>query len=523
MSDIVFRWLFCLLLVLSVGRLAPDAVAKDTRPNFLFIITDDQNADSLRAYNPQSTLETPVVDRLAREGMVFEVACYMGGFVAGVCVPSRHMIMTGRSLWHLPETLTSRYYENYPAGKCPPDILDHTLPAVFNRAGYSTMKTGKRGTSYAEANALFTVQKDESKVGDTDETGSAWHAEQVLSYLDQREKEGDEAPFLIFFGFSHPHDPRDEKAELLQKYGAVNYKDPEKSLSVNPKAPPLPINYLPSHPFDLGEPGLRDEVRVEGVWESREEAVIRNETGRYYACCDNIDTQIGRVWQRLEAMGEAENIYIFFTSDNGISLGRHGIQGKQHLYDHAWRVPFIVQGPGIQPGARVRGNIYLMDVLATLCDLAGIEAPSSNEGTSFRPVLEGKQDSVRDVLYAAYCGGTKPGIRAVRKGDWKLVLFDVLDGSVRQKQLFNLAENPHELLNEHHDPKIVKLTGNTPSPTQRNLADDPRYAEKLREMEDLLLQEMRQHDDPYRLWTQPSDSLTPLIDVMKNQNPKKSR
>jgi arylsulfatase A-like enzyme len=184
------------------------------------------------------------------------------------------------------------------------------------------------------------------------------------------------------------------------------------------------------------------------------------------------------------------------------------LQGKQHLYEHAWRVPLIVRGPGIQPGSRAAGNTYLLDVLGTLCDLAGIPAPATNEGVSFRPVLEGKRDTIRDVLYGVFCGGTKPGMRAVRKGDWKLVKFDVLDGTVRETQLFNLVENPHELLDQHHDPKVIALTRNTPAKHQRNLADDPRHAAKRREMEALLLEEMRRHDDPYRLWNQPTDGLT---------------
>ena len=120
--------------------------------------------------------------------------------------------------------------------------------------------------------------------------------------------------------------------------------------------------------------------------------------------------------EQLEATGELDNTYIFYTADHGIAIGRHGLQGKQNLYQHTWRVPFIVKGPGIKPGSRAEGNIYLLDVLATLCDLAGIPAPETNEGVSFRPVLEGKQPTVRDVLYGVYNGGTRPGMRSVKKG-----------------------------------------------------------------------------------------------------------
>jgi len=221
------------------------------------------------------------------------------------------------------------------------------------------------------------------------------------------------------------------------------------------------------------------------------------------------------VLERLGAMGELANTYVIYTSDHGMAIGRHGLQGKQNLYEHTWRVPFIVQGPGIPAGTRAKGNIYLLDVLATLCDLAGIPAPDSNEGISFRPVLEGKQSTVRDVLYGVYSGGTKPGMRCVKQGDWKLIKYDVLDGKVRETQLFQLAQNPHEFLVEHHADAVQSLVGTHPQPEQINLAGNPNYAAKLAEMESLLLAEMRRLDDPDRLWNQPTDG-RPAVDDGSN-------
>ncbi len=179
-----------------------------------------------------------------------------------------------------------------------------------------------------------------------------------------------------------------------------------------------------------------------------------------------------------------------------MAIGRHGLQGKQNLYEHTWRVPFIVKGPGIKPGSRVPGNIYLLDVLATLCDVSGIEPPKTCEGTSFKPVLEGQRESVREILYGAYCGGEKPGMRCVKQGDWKLIKYESEKLGVRETQLFNLAENPDELLAQHHDPDVIALTKYTPKPNQTNLAADPDYAGKLAEMETLLLAEMAQARRP---------------------------
>ena len=182
------------------------------RPNILFIIVDDQSPFDFGFYNPGSPWRTPNIYRLAAEGMFLDAAHHMGSWSSAVCTPSRHMIMTGRTVWHIPngprQTLNPHGAD--PA-RVPPGLEQYSLPAVFNRAGYATMRTCKTGNSYEAANKLFSVRRDAGKRGGTDDTGSAWHAEQVLSWLDQRAAAKDARPFLIHFGFSHPHDTRDGK------------------------------------------------------------------------------------------------------------------------------------------------------------------------------------------------------------------------------------------------------------------------------------------------------------------------
>jgi arylsulfatase A-like enzyme len=481
MKHILLLLIPCLLIPL------PNNAADTKRPNILFILVDDQSPFDLKAYDPKSPLDSPNLDRLAAEGMVFEGAYHMGSFSGAVCTPSRHMIMSGRTVWHLPIA---------PWGKnsCPPNLEQNTIPAVFNRAGYATMRTCKQGNSYEAANRLFTVRHDASKRGGDDQSGSTWHGDRVMDYLNTRETSKDTKPFLLYYGFSHPHDTRDGRPELLAKYGATNHTDPESLPSLHSKQPPLPPNYIAAHPFDTTHSDVRDEKQVSGVWNKRDEASIRNELGREMACSENIDIQIGRVLQKLEQTGELDNTYIIYTADHGISIGRHGLMGKQNLYQHTWRVPFIVKGPGIKPGSRVEGNIYLLDVLATLCDLAGITPPESNEGLSFKPVLLGQKPTVRDTLYGAYSGGSKPGMRTIKNGNWKLIQYEAPDRNVMETQLFDLSKNPDELLPEHGQP---------------NLAKDPAHAAKLVEMQNLLLAEMRRLEDPWRFSNQPSDNLPP--------------
>ena len=217
-----------IIITLAISLLAVSGQTEIKKPNILYIIVDDQSPFDFKFYNPNSQLNAPVIEKLAAEGMVIDGAYHMGSWVGGVCTASRHMIMSGRTVWHIPD----RKFRKPPANPnalnpnlVPADLVKNTLAAVFNRAGYDTMRTCKRGNSYDGANKQFNEVHDSTKRGGTAETGSAWHAERVLNYLNEREMKKDVDPFLIYFGFSHPHDVRDGTPELLKKYGAVNHRD----------------------------------------------------------------------------------------------------------------------------------------------------------------------------------------------------------------------------------------------------------------------------------------------------------
>ncbi|MEE2946720.1 MAG: sulfatase-like hydrolase/transferase, partial [Verrucomicrobiota bacterium] len=225
------RLLHAIAISLLIGTIEADT----RRPNFLFIIADDQSPLDFKFYNPKSQLNAPVIESLASQGMVIDGAYHMGSWVGGVCTASRHMIMSGRTLWHIPDKRRRVLNPNIKDPTLvPPDLAKFTLPAVFNRAGYDTMRTCKRGNSYEAANEQFTLRRDATRRGGTAEAGSAWHADQVLDYLNERDSKKEADPFLIYFGFSHPHDVRDGTPELLKKYGAVNHRDKNSLPPANP-------------------------------------------------------------------------------------------------------------------------------------------------------------------------------------------------------------------------------------------------------------------------------------------------
>ena len=124
-----------LTLLFSVGTIETSKAA-GKRPNILFIIADDQSPFDLKVYNPRSQLQTPNIDRLAAKGMVFDGAHHMGWWVGGVCTASRHMIMSGRTVWHIPDRGMRRLNPNgADPSRVPPNLANHTMAAVFNRAG----------------------------------------------------------------------------------------------------------------------------------------------------------------------------------------------------------------------------------------------------------------------------------------------------------------------------------------------------------------------------------------------------
>lgn len=475
-------------------------------PNFLFIIADDMDTYAVNRYRetePCETdsagnaypIDTPNIDRLADEGMIFHQARLMGANSGAVCTPSRTTIMTGKSTWERTVDVTAAT----------------TFPGIFNRGErdgqralpYATYRTCKSGNSYPTANVEFTVVNDATKRGNTDGYGSEWHAQWGIDYLtdwaDNHQEEG--KPFFIYLGFSHPHDTRlaRETPDLTGRYGCLNTTSPA-SIVLNSNAPPLPYNVLsctpvtyPAHPFDHGHLGVRDENTVPGMLQYRTEAVVRNEIGRNFACVDWIDQQLGLVLPRLEdpngdgdtSDSVVDTTYVVFTSDHGIAIGRHGLQGKQNLYEHTWRVPYIVRGPGIEAGTATDALIYLHETFPTFCDLAGLSLPDtidSNDGQSFRAVLEGTTNTHHDVIYGLYAGGDKPGIRAVTDGRFKLMKYDVDNNGTQVTQLFDLEANPFELLPEHGMP---------------NLATQPAYALIRQDLEEKLMEKRIEFADPY--------------------------
>jgi arylsulfatase A-like enzyme len=443
-----------LLLLCPFGGNAAD------RPNVLILVSDDQQADTIRALGNEH-IQTPNLDRLVARGTACTHAYCMGSTVGAVCVPSRAMFLTGRSLYRIEYNL-------------PPSIP--LIPEQFAKTGYVTHGIGKwhnGPASYARAFAgggsiffggmsnqfkvpVFDFQsdkkypKDRQKIGD--KPSSELFADSAVQFL--KGHKGDK-PFFLYVAFTSPHDPRTPPQEYARMY------DPAKL--------PLPKNFLPQHPFNNGEMTIRDEKLA--PW-PRTPEVIRRQIADYYGMISHLDAQVGRILKALDDSGQTKNTLIAFYGDHGLALGRHGLLGKQNLYEHSMKAPLIFAGPGVPPGKKSDAFCYLFDVQPTLCDLAGVKAPDGIDGRSLKQSLSGQAANHRDVIFCAY----GKVMRSVRDSRWKLIRYP----HINRSQLFDLQNDPDEIT---------------------DLAAKPEHAATLKRMNDLLIAQQKQFADTQALST----------------------
>lgn len=469
MIDPLFRLVAMAALLALVSTRATAAP-----PNILFLFADDQCFETLGALG-MTDIETPNLDRLARRGTTFTHAYNMGSWSGAVCVASRTMLITGRSLWRAHAVYDATDQERR-AGRL--------WPQLMSQAGYRTYFTGKwhirtdaakafdvarhiRGgmpnDTPAGYNRPLAGQPDPWSASDPQfggfwEGGRHWSevvADDTIEFLRAAPESGQ--PFFIYAAFNAPHDPRQSPQEYLDRYPLDRIAAPR--------------NFLPEYPYKdaIGcSHTLRDE-RLAPM--PRTEHAVRVHRREYYALITHMDAQIGRILDALQRSGQADNTWIFFTADHGLAVGHHGLFGKQNMYDHSLRVPLVVAGPGVQANAREPSLVYLQDVMATSLELAGVTKPEQVEFHSLLPLLRGERSpAARESIYAAYLELQ----RAVIHDGWKLIAYP----QAKALRLYHLANDPQEM----HD-----------------LAAEPQYARRKQVLFERLLALAREQDDPLDL------------------------
>jgi arylsulfatase A-like enzyme len=381
---------------------AARAAAKQ-RPNIVLLNTDDQRFDTIHALG-NDEIHTPNLDSLARRGMNFRNFYSQGGMVSAMCLPSRTMLMTGKSLFRIP------------GPKDPPGNMP-LLPKAFERAGYVTYHYGKKGNNYVPASEAFQTTLYAPIEVEVREQASEAMADAAVGFL----RSCDPAkPFFAYLAPPTPHDPRVAPKKFMDMYDPAGIR--------------LPKNFMPLHPFDYGDPGTRRDENLAPF--PRTPEVMRRHIADYYAAITCLDYHVGRVLEELERSGRSRNTIFVFMSDQGLAVGgRHGLMGKQNLYEE-FKGPLIFAGPGI-PHGESDALLYMHDLFPTLCQLAGIEIPAGLEGTGFAPIVRGKNQVGHRYLFAAYTDCQ----RMIRDRRYKLIWYP----KAKRFQLFDLVRDPWEM------------------------------------------------------------------------------
>jgi arylsulfatase A-like enzyme len=418
------------------------------KPNVLFLYSDDQSFETIRALG-HTDIDTPNLDRLVARGTTFTHAYNMGSWHGAICVASRTMLLTGKTVWRAkaaeknlgddvaakrfwPQRMAAQGYETYFSGKwhISTEVAQAFDQVINIRQGMP--RDVKEGYNRPLPGKPDPWSPSDPKFGGFWQGGKHWSevlGDDSIGFLEQAAKS--DKPFFMYLAFNAPHDPRQSPKEYVDRYPLDRIK--------------VPQNFLPEYPQkeEMGAgKGLRDEKLAPFP---RDENAIKVNRQEYYAIITHMDAQIGRILDALEKSGKADNTWIFFTSDHGLACGHHGLMGKQNMYDHSLRVPFLVTGPGVKAGAKIDAPIHLQDAMATALDLAGADSEGI-EFQSVRPLLAGETGGL-DAVYAAYMDTQ----RAVIHDGWKLILYP----EAKVAKLFHLAEDPQEMKDLAADPAMA--------------------------------------------------------------------
>src|SRR6056297_651904 len=440
------NWIVIAASLTSLGGAVADEKQSQIR-NVLFVISDDLKASALGCYD-NTICQTPNIDRLAKEGVLFRRAYCQGTW----CLPSRQSFMyskyQGPGERTLGEYLRQKDFYTARVGKIfhmrvPGDIIDGTDgPDVieswterFNSPGREAHTPGdyaclnlniftddeeNRQSTRMPHRMFVTVEYD----GDGSDQPDAKSASKAIELLQQRHED----PFFLAVGLVRPHYPMVAPREFFDRY--------------DHQAIPLPE--VPDDDLDDIPPaGLRGTTNGNNRIGNYPENQQRMWAG-YYATVTFMDRQVGRILDELDRLGIRDQTAVVFTSDHGYHLGEHTHWQKNNLHEEVTRVPLIIAAPGF-PRGQSDALVELVDLYPTLVDLLGLPIPSELEGQSLKGTLADHGSSVRDSALSLN----------KHKGEWEFA-----DRGDRYAYM-RYGDGTEELYDMQSDPKqFTNLVGN---------------------------------------------------------------
>ena len=426
------------------------------RPNILYVFTDQQSAFAMSCMG-NTDVQTPTMDRLAAEGVLFEHAYC----TQPLCTPCRGSMFTGM----MPHECGT--------GRNGLAIHEHLrsqeLGVLLGANGYDCIYGGKwhvpEGAMPADNDHGFRTicGFDDNNLADS-----------CIAYLDEHQQEPDGQPFFLVASYDNPHN--------ICEWGR------SMRLPRGPIGEPPPLEQCPNLPKNFGIPAFEPEIlRVEQErnWQINPYRQHTPEDWRrlrwaYYRLVEKVDRQIGEIIDALDARGLLDNTLVILSSDHGDGHGSHQWNQKSVLYEEVTRIPMIVRPPGGRDGLVDRTHLVSngLDIFPTVCDYADVALPEGLRGHSLRPLAEDRDPGAwREAAFVEtyFDGGRGYGTmgRVVRTARHKYIVYD--RGRYRE-QLFDLQEDPGEML---------------------NLAVEARHRATLEAHRELLRQQMAATDDQF--------------------------
>ncbi len=449
--------------------------AAGTRPNFLFLLTDDQSFAST-SLTGSPFMKTPNMDRLGKEGVLFT-----NGFVPmSLCAPSRACFLTG----------------NYPHKN---GIIGNqtrwnqelqTLPRILHDNGYRTAHMGKfhmdgddrvqPGYDYwaaqiGQGQYVNPRKNINGKWVDLEGYDTNIVTDQAIDFM--RASKGQ--PFCTWIGFKACHGPFTPAPGHEKDFADLPFKPPA-SFFVDDEGKSKRVRNK-SQNRNIAEGGTKKQAKrkkaAAGDAPSSLEAWSERERN-YYRALMGAEDNFGRLFAFLEQEKLMDDTIIFFSSDNGFFHGEHGLHGKMEPYEEALRVPMMVRYPKLIPaGQRCDAFVSNIDMAPSILDMCGIKAPQPMQGRSWRPLVTGQKSAPRrdSFVYTMHSGdATHPTLKALRTDQFKLVL-NLNPGD--KTELYDLKADPQELKNiaDSNRAMLADLRGKLVSEMKKN--EDPALAD----------------------------------------------
>lgn len=469
----------CLCLAIAACSPAKDSGQVPARPNIIFIFSDDHTNNAIGAYG-NTLAQTPNIDRIAGEGALFN-----NFFVTNsICGPSRAALLTGKYAHKNGFTANERQF----------DVDQFLFSRAMAEAGYQTAWVGKwhLGTLPGDAFDYWNVLPGQgyyfnpqfiSMANDTIRfPGYVTDVITELSteWLDQRDPE---RPFFLVVGEKATHREWLPDIQDLGAYDHIEFPLPgtfyddystreaaaHQDMSIAETMQlgmdlKIGVDYDSDWQYRELDPEQREAYQAYYDGKIGQEFQALNLSGKalaewkfqrymrdYLSTANSMDRNIGKLLDYLDEHGLAENTIVVYGSDQGFYLGEHGWFDKRFMYEESLRTPFMMRYPGVvTPGTRISEATLNIDWAPTLLEIAGAPVPEEVQGQSFLPLLRGETATWRDAVYYHYYEYPQPhrvmphfGIRTER---YKLVRFY---GERDFWELFDLAEDPHELRNLH--------------------------------------------------------------------------